>query len=110
MRPDVIFPLFFIVWTVLLGLVTLFHLKASLATKRRFHPYVVAVGALVFLGFVTIILPASSFVVIVPAVALVSFANYKLTKFCAACEATIVLIPGRQRKTCPKCGGPIDAP
>ncbi len=111
MRPDVIFPLFFIVWTVLLGLVTLFYLKASLATKRRFHPYVVVTGALVFLGFVTVILPASSFVVIVPVVALVSFFNYKMTRFCDACGATVVQRPPwRSLGACPKCGGRVDGP
>jgi len=110
MRPDVIFPLFFIVWTVLLGLVTLFYLKASLAAKRRWHPYVVVTGALVFLGFVTLIMPASSFVVIVPVVSLISFLNYKMTKFCNSCGATVVHQPWRPLGACPKCGGRVDAP
>jgi hypothetical protein len=111
MRPDVLFPLFLAVWLALLGFVALFYLKASLPARRRWHPFVVVGGALVFLGFVTVILPASSFVIIVPAVALISFVNYKMTKFCNACGATVVQRPPwRSLSACPKCGGRVDPP
>lgn len=110
MRPEVIFPLFLAVWLALLGFVTLFYLKASLAARRRWHPVVVIGGALIFLTFVTALLPASAFVVIVPVVALMSFLNYKMTKFCGSCSATVVQRPPwRQLSACPKCGGRIDA-
>jgi hypothetical protein len=109
MRPDVIFPLFLAVWLALLGFVALFYLKASLAARRRWHPFVIVGSALVFLSFVTVILPASSFVIIVPAVALISFLNYKMTRFCNACGATVVQRPPwRPLSACPKCGGRVE--
>ena len=92
------------VWTSLLVLVSLFYWKGSLANKRRFHPFVVVGSALIFLAFVTVMLPASTFVIIVPVVALVSFLNYKITKFCSSCGATIVQRPGLSKRPCPKCG------
>ena len=111
MRPDVILPLFLAVWLALLGFVSLFYLKASLAARRRWHPFVVIGSALVFLAFVTVILPASSFVVIVPAVALLSFLNYKMTKFCNTCGETVVQRPPwRALSACPKCGGRVERP
>jgi hypothetical protein len=111
MRPELILPVFLAVWIGLLLGVGWFYWRASLAAKRRFHPYVVIGGALIFLGFVTALLPASTFVVIVPAVALTSFLNYKMTKFCSSCGATVVQRPPwRELKSCPKCGGRVSPP
>jgi hypothetical protein len=107
MRPEQLFPIFMGVWLALLVAVSLFYWKGSLATKRRFHPYVVIAAALIFLGFITLIMPASTFVVIVPVVALVSFLNYKVTKFCDACGATTVRVPGANAAPCRKCGATI---
>jgi hypothetical protein len=107
MRPELVFPIFMAVWVVLLALVSLFYWKGSLATKRRFHPFVVIGAALIFLGFITLILPASTFVVIVPVVALTSFLNYKITKFCSSCGATTVRVPGAAAAPCRKCGGTV---
>jgi len=103
MRPELIFPLFMAVWVTLLILVSLFYWKGSLATKRRWHPYVVVGCALVFLSFITLIMPASTFVVIAPAVALISFFNYKVTRFCDACGGTVIRAPG-SKSACRKCG------
>jgi hypothetical protein len=111
MRPELIFAVFLAVWIALLAAVSLFYWKGSLAAKRRFHPYVVVGGALIFLGFVTVIMPASTFVVIVPAVALVSFLNYKMTKFCNTCGATVIQRPPwTASPTCLKCGGEVIQP
>ena len=104
MRPELLFPIFIGGWVVLLVLVSLFYLKGSLALKRRFHPFVVAGAALFFLGFITLLMPASTFVVIVPVVALLSFLNYKLTKFCSSCGVTTVRFPGAAPRPCRKCG------
>jgi hypothetical protein len=105
MRPELIFRTFLPAWIVLLAMVSLFYWKGSLAAKRRFHPYVVAGGALIFLGFVTVIMPPSTFVVIAPVVALVSFLNYKITKFCNGCGATVIQPPRwSEPPTCTKCG------
>jgi hypothetical protein len=111
MRPELVLPLFLAVWAALLSLVGVFYWKGSLAAKRRFHPYVVVGAALIFLGFVTALLPASTFVVIVPGVALMSFLNYKMTKFCSSCGATVVQRPPwRELPSCPKCGGRVSPP
>jgi hypothetical protein len=111
MRPELIFTIFMAVWVLLLAAVSLFYWQGSLATKRRFHPYVVAAGALVFLGFVTVIMPSSTFVVIVPAVALVSFLNYKMTKFCDVCGVTVIQRPPwSEPPTCTKCGARVSPP
>lgn len=111
MRPELIFTVFLAVWIALLAAVSLFYSRGSLAAKRRFHPFVVVGGALIFLGFVTLIMPASTFVVIVPAVALVSFLNYKMTKFCNTCGATVIqLPPWTASPTCLKCGGRVGPP
>jgi hypothetical protein len=107
MRPELVFPIFMGVWVTLLVGVALFYWKGSLATKRRFHPFVVAGAALIFLGFITLIMPASTFVVIVPVVALMSFLNYKITKFCGSCGATTVRVPGTKPAPCRKCGAAI---
>jgi hypothetical protein len=111
MRPELVFRMFLAVWIALLGAVSLFYWKGSLATKRRFHPYVVAGGALIFLGFVTVVMPPSTFVVIAPVVALVSFLNYKITKFCNGCGATVIQPPPwREPPTCTKCGMRVGPP
>jgi hypothetical protein len=107
MRPELLFPVFIGVWIVLLVLVSLFYLKGSLAAKRRFHPFVVGGAALLFLGFITLLMPASTFVVIVPIVALMSFLNYKITKFCESCGATTIRVPGTPAVACRKCGSQV---
>src|SRR5689334_17025616 len=107
MRPEQLFPIFMGVWLALLVVVSLFYWKGSLATKRRFHPLVVIGAALIFLGFITMIMPASTFVVIVPVVALTSFLNYKVTKFCDSCGATTVRVPGAKPAPCRKCGATV---
>lgn len=107
MRPELLFPVFIGVWIVLLILVSLFYWKGSLVAKRRFHPWVVGGSALVFLSFVTLLMPASTFVVIVPVVAVMSFFNYKITKFCESCGATSVRFPGTPATPCRKCGSQV---
>jgi hypothetical protein len=110
MRPSLVFLLFPAVWVAVLILVSLFYLKGSLATKRRFHLYVVCAAALVFLGFITVLLPASTFVVIAPGVALISFLNYKMTKFCGSCGATVIQRPPwRELRACPRCGAAMNS-
>lgn len=107
MRPELVFTIFIGVWVTLLVVVGLFYWRGSLATKRRFHPFVVIAAALIFLGFITLIMPASTFVVIVPVVALMSFLNYKSTKFCDSCGATTVRVPGTKPAPCRKCGAAV---
>jgi hypothetical protein len=63
----------------------------------------------VFLTFITALLPASTFVVIAPGVALISFLTYRMTKFCSSCGATVIQRPPwRELHTCPRCGAAMN--
>lgn len=79
MRPEAVFPFFFAAWLGLGVAVVLFHWKASVETKRRWHPWIIVTIGALFVGFVTLVAPFG-LVVALPGVLLVSFLNWKFTK------------------------------
>jgi len=110
MEPETIVPIFFGTWIVL-GIATgLFYWRGSLEAKRRWHPRIAfGVGGL-FVLFVWLMEPHSHFLfLVVPAVLLISFLNWKFTRFCPACGKTLVQNPPWSKMTyCTKCGARLD--
>jgi hypothetical protein len=108
MRPEAAFPPFFVIWAALCLVVWTFYWKGGLAAKRRWHPRIVVGSALLFLGFIALVMPFA-LVLAVPAVAAISFLNLKMTKFCGACEATLFQNPPWATvRFCSKCGTSLE--
>lgn len=108
MKPEDGFPVFFVLWIVLCIVVWTFYWKGSLDTKRRWHPRILIGTALLFLAFVATTMPFA-LPLAVPAVAGITFLNFKMIKFCSACEATLVRNPPWSvMRFCIKCGAALD--
>jgi hypothetical protein len=112
-QADRVFPIFFGVWVVL-GIVSaaFFFFNNDAALKRKIHPpFVIGVGIL-FLSFVVLMgFPPDAFffLVVVPAVILISYLNLRNTKFCSSCGKTLISQnPFMQPKFCSKCGANLD--
>ena len=112
MKPQVIVPIFFGTWIVL-GIATgLFYWRGSFEAKRRWHPWIAfGVGAL-FVLFVGLMEPNVGVMLFVgPAALLISFLNWRFTKFCAVCGKTLIQNPPWTKMIfCMKCGARLDAP
>ena len=102
-------PVFAALWISLMIAGALFQRKASVATKRRWHPRMVIGGALVFASFLCVVLPSVRVLAIfLPAVAVFCFLSLKLTKFCSACGAMVVRTDLNPVRFCPRCGAAVD--
>jgi len=110
MRPDDLFPIFAAVWIALgIGL-WVFSRRASYQRKKQWHLVLVAGAALFFVCFAYALSQRTEVLYIaVPAVALISFLNYKLTRVCPRCGFTVPRTGLFSRATyCPRCGGKLD--
>jgi hypothetical protein len=114
----VIMALFVGTWIVL-GIVgfVVFFLGRDTALKRRWFPRFVVLGGVLFVFFSTTgtVLESQSWwslgilLVVVPAVALISFLNIKMTKFCDKCGATLIYSNWfSSMRFCSKCGATLD--
>src|SRR2546428_304086 len=91
-----IFPIFFVTWVVLGIGTALFYWRAGLAAKRRWHPWLIFGGGGLFIFFVAIMTRVHTLrvlLLVVPVVTLISFLNWKFTKFCPACGKTLTQNP-----------------
>ena len=113
-----VFAVFVATWIVLgIGLFVA-SWKLDAATKRQWFPFVIVVVGILFVGFTTLLLwlqpnrAASLWIlaVLIPVVVGISYLNITHTKFCDACNATLIDQNwfGHPMKFCPKCGAPLD--
>jgi uncharacterized protein YndB with AHSA1/START domain len=106
---DRVFPLFVGAWIALAVGAALLS-RASLATKRRWHPRLVVGSSILLVGFASLIVPASYTILLVaPAACLIAFLNLRMTKFCASCGSTSFArgFPSAMR-FCQACGASLD--
>jgi len=111
MTEDQIFTIFISVWAVLI-LVSflLFSVNKNATFKRKVWPiFIVGIG-IAFAGFVTwMFYPHPPYLIAYPAIALISFLNIKLTKFCDECGKTnFPQTPFSGLKFCQKCGASLE--
>ena len=110
MRPDDLFLIFAAVWIALgIGLWALSR-RASYQRKKQWHLVLVAGAALFFISFAYALSQRTEVLYIaVPAVALISFLNYKLSRICPRCGFTVPRTGLFSRAAyCPRCGGKLD--
>ena len=109
-NPDQIFPIFFGVWVVL-GLFSgaFFFLGKNASLKRKVWPPFTIATAVLFVAFVWAMgFPSQVFLIMIPAVALITFLNLRSVKFCDACGKTIMSQnPFSPPQFCSKCGGKL---
>jgi len=109
--PNQVFPIFFGVW-VALGLFSaaFFFFGKNASLKRKVWPPFTIATAIVFVGFVWAMgFPSQVFLVMIPAVALITFLNLRSVKFCDACGKTIMKQnPFSTPQFCSKCGAKLD--
>ncbi len=110
MKPPNVFIVFATVWVALGIAGALIDWRASLETKRRWHPRFVVGGGLLFLGFAWSMTPVVALrLAFVPVVTFISWWNLRFTKFCSGCGATqYSRIPWSPRRSCSKCGAALD--
>lgn len=109
MSAERVFPFFVGAW-IALALGTALLWRASLATKRRWHPRLVVGSSILLVGFASLIVPASyTLLLVAPAACLIAFLNLRMTKFCASCGATSFArgLPAAMR-FCQACGASFE--
>jgi ribosomal protein S27AE len=109
-RPNDLFQIFFVAWIALGVCLWLFYKRASYRRKRQWHLFVVAGTGFVFICFAYVMFPRPEVLYMaVPAVALIAFLNYRLTRFCPNCGLTIPpRALGSRAAFCPRCGANLD--
>lgn len=110
--PDVVWPVFFATWIVLIVVAFfVFHVSRDAARKRRLFPrYIVGVGAL-FLGFMFAAgFPIGMVLTSIPLVAFFTWLNLRQTRFCAICGRTAMAFSlGAMPRYCQHCGAALEA-
>lgn len=90
MISEQLFFTFFAIWILLAISSLVFYRTADLQMKRRWHPRLVVVSGVLFLGFVSLMMPPwPTLAIAAPAVALIAYLNLTLTKFCPRCGAVL---------------------
>jgi hypothetical protein len=106
-NADKVFPIFLGTWIVL-GILSfyLFFIRNDYEFKIKYYKYFIILVGLLFIGFVSVMgAPFQVYLMMVPAVILISFLNIKFTQFCKSCGKTIInTMPFTKIKFCPKCG------
>jgi hypothetical protein len=108
---DQVFPVFIVVWAGLgIASSAFFYLSKNASLKRKIWPPASIAASVLFLAFVwTRGIPASEFIFVVPFVALITFINLRVMKFCDACGRTVMnQNPFSLPKYCSKCGAALD--
>ena len=117
MNEDQLFFIFFSVW-IAYGIGTwAFMRRLSVSDRRKWHPKLVIATGVLFASFAlafplltgtvwqTRVLAVTYVVIVLASVALLSWLNIKLTKFCDSCGATAVNSNWFQKfEFCSKCG------
>ncbi len=109
-NADKVFPIFFGVWVVF-GILSfyLFFVRNDYDFKVKYFKYFSILAGVLFIGFsVATGMPLQIFLVMVPAVILITFLNIRITRFCKNCGKTIVNnVPFSKIDFCPKCGSKL---
>jgi hypothetical protein len=107
-----IFPFFIGTWLVLMALgFYLFHWNRDATFKKKYFPWFVIFGGILLVVFMGLVgFPREAFLLMVPAVALVSFLNIRGTRFCSSCghtniNQTMFFLPP---KHCSGCGAKLN--
>jgi len=110
MRLNDLFPIFAAVWVALGVGLWVFARRASYHRKKQWHLILVAGAGLLFICFAYALSQRTEVLSLaVPAVILISFLNYKLTRFCPHCGFTVPRTGFFSRAVyCPRCGGRLD--
>jgi hypothetical protein len=88
------FAIFTATWVALGIGIAVFYWKAGFEAKRRWHPWLLAGAGALFVGFVHPMFREPRILLfVVPVVILIQFLNYKFTRFCARCDATLMQNP-----------------
>lgn len=110
-EPPALFWIFMVLWVCLGGAGWWFFSRSSdVALKRRVMRWGAVGTGLLFIGFVLAITREPWMLLfLVPAVALISFLNIKLTKFCSSCGATLYNYNWFVRmRYCSRCGASLE--
>jgi len=101
------FTVFFGVWIALGIASAVFYKKASYATKKAAHPFLMILTGGLFLGFAEWIFQGRLPWPFIIVVCVIMYLNYRCTRFCPQCSATL-----RARFTrwefCPRCGAKLE--
>jgi uncharacterized membrane protein len=101
------FVVFMVCWiTVGIGS-WIFYSKASYKTKKSLHPFLTATFGLIFLGFTEWLMHGQVPLFFVIAIIVIMYLNYRLTRFCSNCGATIYSRGFSRFNFCPKCGSAL---
>ena len=107
------YSVFLVGWMVLAAaMFLLFYVNRDAAWKRRWWPWASYGSGAVFLAALALLggLGGSFGVLMIAAVALISWMNVRGTQFCVQCGRTVLNRTGWGRaKFCPKCGAPLSS-
>ncbi|MGA2903847.1 MAG: hypothetical protein ABSD98_08445 [Candidatus Korobacteraceae bacterium] len=102
------FAIFFVCWIALAIGSWIFYSKASYATKKAAHPFILTAAGIAFIGFAEWIFHWRLPWFFVVAVVVIIFLNFRLTRFCPQCNATLYGGGGFFRPNfCSKCGAKL---
>ena len=100
---------FFVFWMALaVAGFLLFYVNKNVAFKRRYFSWYLALAGVLFVCLVLGTGGAAGLWLVVPAIALITFMNIHLTRFCDACGRTIIGQMFSRPKFCPKCGAALN--
>ena len=119
MAPDMtmnakepVFFSFFVFWVVLgISAFLFFHLNRDARLKKKIYPWFVVGIGIIFASFSAWMSDWQPFVflVMLPMVALITFLNIRMTKFCESCGRTVYRQPLLgPSKFCPHCGSSLE--
>jgi hypothetical protein len=102
----------FAIFWIILGISSFafFHFNRNAALKRRVFPILVVAAGLIFGCFVAYMCRRNLEVMfmVVPAIALITFLNFRTTRFCDACGRTVYRRSIFSRSQfCPQCGAQL---
>lgn len=103
-----VFLVFFVCW-VILGITSFlfFYINRNASLKRRIFPFFLVGVGLVFTAFIAYMTHGDprAISMTLPAIALITFLNFRTTRFCDACGRTLIRQPLFTRPGfCPHCG------
>ncbi len=98
------FAIFMVCWVVLGIGVGIFYKRATYATKKSAHPFLVIGFGVVFLGFTEWLMRWNVPWFFIVALIVITFLNIRNTQFCSGCNATIYPRGFTRPLFCSKCG------
>ena len=89
-KPEILFPIFFVIWAILGVSSFCFFMFNNNATLKRkvLLPFGIGMGVLL-LGCISLLMP-EALVFMVHAVAVITYLNLRSTKFCENCGKTLL--------------------